>query len=144
MNLRNKKELAARTFGVGTSRIVFVNSRINEIKEALTKQDIKDLVADGAIIVKPVKGRKTVKKTKSRSVGNVRKKVNKRKQNYMTLTRKLRKYVKELSKRGEISKEDFKNLRKKIRNKEFRDKSHFKSQLGGKENESRQKKKKRK
>lgn len=130
MNLKSKKELAARTFGVGTGRILFVNSRINEIKEALTKQDIRDLKNDGAIIVKNIKGRKSVQTVKSRSSGNIRKKVNKRKKEYATITRKLREYLGELSKRGEISKEDVKNLRKKIRNREFKNKAHLKSYRG--------------
>ena len=40
MNLGKKKQLAARTLGVGKSRVHFVNENLNEIKEAITKQDI--------------------------------------------------------------------------------------------------------
>ena len=66
MNLRNKKELAKRTFNIGKDRIVFLKSRLEEIKEALTKQDIRDLRQDGAILIKDIKGRKKVKKRKTR------------------------------------------------------------------------------
>ncbi|KKQ34082.1 MAG: UDP-N-acetylmuramoyl-tripeptide-D-alanyl-D-alanine ligase, partial [Candidatus Nomurabacteria bacterium GW2011_GWB1_37_5] len=41
---------------VGKNRIKFVESRISEIKEAITKQDIKDLLNDGAIIISDKKG----------------------------------------------------------------------------------------
>ena len=60
MNLGKKKQLAARTLGVGKSRVHFVNENLNEIKEAITKQDIRDLVSSGAIKVKEVKGRRKV------------------------------------------------------------------------------------
>ena len=47
---------------LGRDRIVFLASRIGEIKDAITKQDIRDLKEDGAIVVKEIKGRKKVKK----------------------------------------------------------------------------------
>ena len=131
MNLGKKTALAARTLKVGKGRIVFVKSRLNEIKEAITKQDIRDLQKEGAIIVKEVKGRRKVIKNKSRSPGNIRKKVNVRKRLYIIITRKLRKYIAELRKRGEISDKDFKEIRKKIRNKEFKSIAHLKEIIGG-------------
>jgi len=132
MNLNKKKELVARTFGVGKERIVFVNGRLEEIKEAITKQDIKDLHQDNAILIKEVRGRKKVqKKKKKRSVGNVRKKLKNRKENYVILTRKLRSVVKELKKQGKLSQVEFKEFRKKKRNKEFKSKTHLKNYLKG-------------
>ena len=70
MNLRSKKQLAAKTFGVGKGRIVFVNERIEEIKEAITKQDMRNLQKDGVIIIKEIGGRsKNLKKIKKRGMG---------------------------------------------------------------------------
>ena len=121
MNLSKKKSLAVKTLNVGKDRIVFVKSRLEDIKEAITKQDIKDLQKDGAIIVKEVKGRKkNLKRKAKRSTGNIRKKVNKRKQNYVIMTRKLRKYVKELRNQGKLSREEALDIRKKIRNKYYK------------------------
>ena len=132
MNLSMKKRLAARTLKVGKERIVFIESRLNDIKEAITKQDIRDLKEDGAIIIKNVKGRKTKTKKKSRSPGNIRKKVNKRKQEYVKATRKQRAYVKEMEKKEIVSKEEYKDIKKKIRNRIFRSKSHLREYIGGK------------
>lgn len=130
MNLKKKKELAKKTLKVGKGKIVFLKPRLEEIKEAITKQDIRDLYKDGAIIIKKPIGRKKIKKWKrKKGVGKVEKKVNKRKRNYVRLTRKLRKYVAELKNNGKISKEEAKNIRKKIRNKAFKSKSHFKEQI---------------
>ena len=126
MNLSKKKRLAKKTFRVGTDRIVFVESRLGEIKDAITKQDLRALEKSGAIIIKIRKGGAKVHKRKSRSTGNIRKKVRQNKRDYMAITRKLRTYLLELHSRGEISKEDMRSMRKKIRNREFRSKTHFK------------------
>ena len=131
MNLSKKKELAKRTLGVGKKRIIFLESRLEEIKEAITKQDIRNLQKEGIIIIKEIKGKRKAKKKRRRSIGNIRKKVKKRKQDYMILTRKLRKYVSEMKKQEKITKEDSKDIRKKIRNKIFRSKSHLKEYIGG-------------
>ena len=61
-----KKELAAKALKVGKGRIKFVNARLDEIKEAITKQDIKDLVLSGSIIINPIKGRRKNIKRKNR------------------------------------------------------------------------------
>jgi len=120
MNLNKKKELAARTLDVGKNRIVFVKSRLDEIKEAITKADIKQLKEEGAIIIKEVKGRKKiVKRKRKRKIGKIKKKVNKRKQDYVKLTRKLRKHIKVLKDKGKLPQGDFIDIRKKIRNKKF-------------------------
>ncbi len=143
MNLRSKKQLAANTFGVGKSRIMFVNERIEEIKEAITKQDMRNLLQDGAIIIKEVKGRsKNVGKKKKRKFSKRRKNVNTRKKDYVILTRKLRKLISDRKKKGEINKEEEKKLRNRIRNKMFKSKAHLKEYMGGIESEKKPKKKK--
>jgi|TARA_Y100000031_G_scaffold154224_1_gene201291 large subunit ribosomal protein L19e len=127
MNLSKKKELATRTLKVGKKRIVFLESRINEIKEAITKQDIRDLKDNGAIIVNEIKGRKkNIKKKRKRSDGKIKKKVKKRKQEYVILTRKLRDYISKMKNQENVSKEKYYDVRKKIRNRFFRSKSHLK------------------
>ncbi len=131
MNLGKKKELAKKTLKVGKSRIVFLESRLDEIKEAITKQDIRSLKAEGAIVLKDVKGRKKVKRKRKRRVGSIRKKVKTRKRDYVLMTRKLRKFLSERKKRGEISRKDVLELRKKIRNRFFRSKAHLREYVGG-------------
>jgi large subunit ribosomal protein L19e len=132
MNLRSKKYLASKTFGVGKDRIVFVNERIEEIKEAITKQDMRNLQKDGAIIIKEVRGRsKNIKKGGKKTMGKIRKIVNTRKREYVILTRKLRKVLQEKKKKGEIGRKEVKELRKKIRNKIFKSKAHLKEYMGG-------------
>jgi large subunit ribosomal protein L19e len=134
MNLRNKKELAARALKVGKDRVAFVEARKDEIKEAITKQDMRDLHADDAIRIKEISGRKTkVKKKTRRSTGQIRKKINTRKKDYVIMTRKLRAYVAEMKKQGLLSREEVSEIRKRIRNKAFRSKAHLKDFIQNKE-----------
>ena len=153
MSLEKKKELAKRTFDVGKGRIVFIESRLDDIKEAITKQDIRDLQKDGAIIIKPIGGRKKNVKRGRRGVGKIRKRNIIRKRGYVNLTRKLRKYLLTLGENEKLSKNVLKDIKKKIRNKAFRSKEHLKEHLreikseksiGGGLNENAKKKKKRK
>ncbi len=132
MKLDKKKELAAKALKVGKKRIILVESRLEEIKEAITKQDIQDLVKSNAIKIKGKKGRKKVKKRKTKKrEGKKRKKVKKRKQEYVKITRKLRNCIKEIKSRGKIDTETYKDLRKKIRSRYFKSKSQLNDHLKG-------------
>ena len=87
MNLKKKKELAAKTLGVGKNRICFNPESLAEIKEAITKQDIHSLHQEGIITIKPVKGRrKIVKRSRRRGAGKIKMKVRHRKQDYVKIT----------------------------------------------------------
>jgi len=130
MKLERKKEFAAKTLGVGKGRITFNKERLSEIKEAITKQDIRDLLKDEAIAIKEITGRRTKKKRRTRRrAGSIKKKAVSSKQKYVILTRKLRAYLSELRKHGTISDEQFKQLRKEIRTGEFRSKTHLKERI---------------
>ena len=130
MNLQKKVALAIRTLGVGRDRIIFNKERLNEIKEAITKQDIRDLVRDGAIIIMNVSGRKTHQKRKTRRrQGSIRKKVVNSKREYMIITRKLRRYLAHLKKTGNITNEKYRKLRTEIRTRAFKSLSSMKERI---------------
>jgi ribosomal protein L19E len=130
MNLAKKKELASKALKTGKNRIIFNIEGLPEIKEAITKQDIQTLNAEGIITIKPVKGRRKIKHRKTkRGPGKIKKKVNNRKQNYVKITRKLRNYLKELKNRGEITRELSYELRKRIKMRSFKSKANLKEFL---------------
>lgn len=130
MKLESKKALAARSLKVGLKRIVFNTTRLADIKEAITKQDIKDLKESGAISIKEVKGRRKVKKRKTRRrAGSVKQKVKTKKKDYMIITRKLRSHISHLKARKNISNETFLDLRKQIRASNFRSLSNLKAHI---------------
>jgi large subunit ribosomal protein L19e len=130
MQLNKKKELAARTLKVGKARIVFNKERLEELKDAITKQDIRDFHKDKAIIIKEIGGnkKKTKRKTRRRQ-GSIKQKVNVRKKNYMIITRKLRSYIAELRKYSKITNEEFWRLRKEIRAKKFKNKTQMRERI---------------
>jgi large subunit ribosomal protein L19e len=129
MNLKKKKILAQKVLKVGKARIVFLKPRLEEIKEAITKQDIRDLYNEGAISIKEIKGKKKFIKRKSKGVGRVKKNVSTRKEDYMNLIRKQRKYIAEIKNQGRLTTEEAKSIRKKIRNKDFRSLAYLKEYI---------------
>jgi len=130
MKLENKKKFAAKVLGVGKGRIILNKSRLSEVKEAMTRQDIKDLFSSGAISIAEIKGRRKVEKRVTRRRAGSRKQpaINK-KMRYVITTRKLRAYVSELRKNEKITKEQFLKLRNEIRASAFKDKAHFKERI---------------
>lgn len=132
MNLSKRKELAAKVLGVGKGRIIFAAGREMEVKEAISRQDILDLHKAGAILIREVAGRKTnVKRKNRRRVGKIKIKVNKRKQEYVIITRKLRGVVRGLFRMGKIDNEKRKELRKQIRSRKFKSKRQLKEHVEG-------------
>lgn len=129
--LDKRKELASKVLKVGKKRIVFDSSSLTEIKEAITKQDIRDFYKEGIITIKDVKGRRTIRRRKTkRGPGKIKKKVKTRKQDYVKLVRKQRNYLKELQKQEKVDKETYRDIRKKIRAKTFKNKNQLKDYVG--------------
>ena len=132
MNLDKRKKLAARTLNVGKDRVSFNTSRLTEIEEAITKQDIKDLYKDGAIMIKDIKGRRKIYKRKTRrNVGSRKKRIINRKQNYVRITRRLRNYLRVLRNKGSIPEEHFSKMRREIKTSVFKNLAQFKERIGG-------------
>jgi large subunit ribosomal protein L19e len=130
MNLKKKKELAAKTLGVGKHRVSFSPTGLSEIKEAITKQDIKSLLEEGIISIKPVKGRRKLeKRNRRRGPGKIKMKVKHRKQDYVKITRKLRKHIKMLKNENAIERELYYDIRKKIKMRTFKNLSNLKEYL---------------
>ena len=130
MKLENKKDLVARTLGIGKKRIIFNKERLNEIKEAITKEDVKQLVGDGAIMIREIKGRKKAQKRNNRRrAGSVKKKVNQSKREYIIMVRKLRAYIAELKRKELINNVAYRELRKQIKLKAFKSKANLKGHI---------------
>jgi large subunit ribosomal protein L19e len=56
MNLSGQRRLAAEVMGIGSTRVKFNTERLEEVSEALTRDDIRALVKSGAITSKPKTG----------------------------------------------------------------------------------------
>lgn len=127
----DKKYLAARALGVGVGRILFNRERLGDIQEAITKQDIRDLVGSGAIFVREVKGRlKHEKGTGRRRAGSVRKKVNRQKKIYAARVRKLRTYLARLKTQGVMDNTKSETARKSIKSGVISTREQLKNYVG--------------
>jgi len=116
-----QKRLASKVLDVGKNSVWFDSERLNDIKEAITKEDIKILVKEGAIKKKHAKGIKRragkirqIRKRKGRARGEGKKKgkLKKGKKEYVLKIRNLRSYIKILKKRKEITATESDRLRK--------------------------------
>jgi len=130
MKLERKKAFAARVLNVGKGRIVFNKDMLSEIKDAITRQDIIELYNSKAIFIREIRGRRAIVKRKlRRRAGSIRKIPKKGKQIYVRRARKFRAYIKELKKRGLLSKENYRKLRQEIRANIFKDKTHIRERI---------------
>jgi large subunit ribosomal protein L19e len=138
MKLSVQKRLAATLFKCSQSRVWFDEDRLSDIKEAITKQDLKALVQEGAIRLKPVKSiskgraRKTkTQKSKGLQKGAGSKKGGQKarlpkKQRWMSKIRIQRKFLQELRDKGFITKTIYQDLYLKSKGGFFRSKRHIK------------------
>ncbi|PIU75988.1 50S ribosomal protein L19e [Candidatus Pacearchaeota archaeon CG06_land_8_20_14_3_00_35_12] len=121
MRLETQKRISADILGIGKKRIWFDPLRISDIQEAITRQDLKDLIKEGAIKKMPVQGvkRRSGKtregryaKGRRRGMGKIRKRIQVRKKEYVWKIRKMRKYLKMLRREGKINKTEHTKMRR--------------------------------
>lgn len=141
MTFRTQKRLSAELLGVGENRVVFDSEKLDEIKEAITREDIRLLINSGAIFKKPVKStsrgrfrKRLIQKRKGRRKGMGRRKGtynarNSKKNVWMSKVRTQRRFLKDLRAKSVISKEQFKEFYGKIKGNFFRSKSHLRLYL---------------
>lgn len=141
MKLSVQKRLAASLFKCSEKRVWFDEDRLDDIKEAITKQDIKGLVVEGAIRLKPAKSQskgraRKIKTQKSKGLqkgrgsrkGALRARTPK-KATWMAKIRVQRGFLKTLRDKGHVTKSQYQNLYLKSKGGFFRSKRHIKLYL---------------
>ena len=138
MQLDNQKRLAAQVLKCSKKRVCFDQDRLEDIKEAITKADIRSLINDKTIKAKPVKGvsraraRKiAVQKRKGRRKGLGSRKGKKtarlpKKVAWMNKIRIQRNFIKEIRSKKIIAKSNYQTLYLKAKGGFFRSKRHIK------------------
>ncbi|UZE93647.1 MAG: 50S ribosomal protein L19e [Candidatus Pacearchaeota archaeon] len=133
-----QKRLAAAVLKVGQNKVWFDPSMISEIREAITKEDIKALIKEKAIKKKPIIGvkrragkkrQKRKRKGRGRGAGRKRKIVKKRKKEYMIKIRNLRSYIHELKLGGKIDSKESRKLRRLAKAGVFKSKKDIKEKV---------------
>ena len=141
MNLKTQKRIASMVLKVGKKRVIFDKEKLNDIKEAITKRDIRNLVGKGIIKAKKEKGvsrfraRKTlVQQRKGRRKGPGSKRGTSyarlpRKRRWILAVRTQRKLVQDLRDKSMLKSSDYRNLYKMIKSGAFRSRRHIKLYL---------------
>ncbi|MDP7180549.1 MAG: 50S ribosomal protein L19e [Candidatus Woesearchaeota archaeon] len=137
MKLKLQKKLAADVLNCSVKRVALDVDRLEEIKEAITKADIKSLAKDKAIIRKPVKGvsrvrarKRIVQRRKGRQKGHGTRKGKKtsivsRKTVWINKIRAQRKLLNELKDNGDVTKSVYRLLYLKAKGGFFRSRRHI-------------------
>ena len=132
-----KRIVADLSGGVSKKRVVFDETRLEEIKEAITKSDLRSLIKDKAIKVKPVHGTSRVRarlleeqKRKGRKKGQGSRKGKSTarlpdKNKWMIKVRALKAMIKVLRDKELVTTGTYRNLYMKVKGGFFRSKRHL-------------------
>ena len=139
MNLTTQKRLAAEILKVGVNRVWIDPDQSEEVSQAITREGVKKLIADGTIKARPKKGissyrSKKIAEQKSKgrrkgrgSIKGAKGARNPKKKAWMTTIRALRTDLKDMRDNREINRTTYRKLYKMAKGGAFRSKSYMKT-----------------
>lgn len=136
VNLKAKKRLAARVTGVGVHRIKFDTDHLDDIADAITRENIRSLITANTIQIKSFtgtsKGRAHDKKAQKNKRGTTQGSKQGRKgarvgkkEVYVAKVRSLRRLLKIAKDRKDLTNPEFWALYKKVGGNTVRNKAHL-------------------
>lgn len=136
VNLRTKKKLVARVTGVGVHRVKLDSDHLDDVADAITRENIRSLITAKKIKIKPIvgtsKGRSHTKKSQKNKRGTTQGSKQGRKgarvgkkDVYVTKVRSLRRLLKIAKDRKELTNPEFWALYKKVGGNTVRNKAHL-------------------
>ena len=137
MDLKSQRRMASEIMGVGENRVWMDPDQMDQIDEAITRKDIRNLVEGGAIQKKDVKGTSKARakknkkqKEKGRRKGHGSRTGSKKarkseKDEWMETIRALRSELKDMRDEGEINSKQYRELYNKAKGGFFRNKKHL-------------------
>ena len=136
MNLKTQRRIAAKLLKVGINRVRFDPEMLTEIKEAITKSDIRSLIKKGAIMAMHYQSRFRVRKKleqkrkgRGKGQGSRRGKKTARlasKKVWMNKIRLQRSFLRNLKEKNLINTKIYRDLMSKAKGGFFRSKRHIK------------------
>lgn len=141
MRLSVQRRLAAKILGVGVNRVWIDPERFDDVSTAITKDDIRRLIGEGAIKARPKKGvsraraRKRLaqrKKGRRRGEGSRKGPAKARlpsKRAWIRKVRPLRARLRELRDGGKIDSGQYRRLYRMVKGGSFRSKAHLEAYL---------------
>lgn len=144
-DLRNQRSIAASVLKIGVHRVWMDPEAAGEISQAITRQDIKELVSSGVIKAKAVKGvsRGRARKLDAKRAYGHRKghgsrkgakgARNPRKEQWITKIRALRRKLNELKADGTLDKSAYRKMYRKAKGGVYRNVAHMEAHIESKE-----------
>lgn len=141
MNLRNQKRMAAEILGCGINRVWIDPNAVDELVNAVTREDIRNAIAAGVIKAKRVKGNsrgriryKQHQREKGRRRGIGSREGAKyarmpRKLRWMQTIRAVRALLKTLRENKKIDRKNYRKLYYQAKGGVFKSKAHLRMQL---------------
>ncbi len=141
MKLNTKKKLAARILKAGVNRVWIDPARAEDVSTAITREDIKRLIGQGAIRAKQESGTsrgryraRAAKRKMGRRGGAGSRKGAKharlsKKDNWIKTVRPLRARLRQLRKEGTIGPRDYRRLYRMVKGGAFKSRAHLESHL---------------
>ncbi|HIH25994.1 50S ribosomal protein L19e [Candidatus Woesearchaeota archaeon] len=141
MNLRNRKRIASSIFKTGKGRVWMDPTRLKDFKDAITKDDLRKLSMQGALLIKQKKGvsrfwaRHTIKQKRKgarKGVGSRKGRQTARSGKKILWVNKIRAQREEMTEylnKNLITQEIYAQLRKKAKGGFFRSTRHIKLYL---------------
>ncbi|MBU0899159.1 MAG: 50S ribosomal protein L19e [Nanoarchaeota archaeon] len=140
MDLKSQKEIASKILKCGKTRVKVTADK--DVEEALTRNDIRDLIQRGLIKKIQKKGtskayskqrlaqkKRGRKKSFGSRKGTMKARIKNDKKDWLAVVRPLRRLIKKLLDDERISRKDYTNLYRKIKGGFFRNKKHLLSYL---------------
>ena len=136
VNLRAKKRLASRVTGVGVHRIKFDSDHLDDVADAITRENIRSLITANTIQIRPFTGtsrgraqdKKDQKNKRGTKQGSKQGRKGARvgkKEVYVAKVRSLRRLLKIAKDRKDITNPEFWTLYKKVGGNTVRNKAHL-------------------
>ena len=142
MQITNQKKMAAQLLGCGVNRIWINPSYVDQVAQAVQKEDIREFIEDGIITARPIKGTSRVRarkrleqRRKGRRKGHGSRKGSAnartpRKQRWMRTIRAQRRVLKQLREEGSIDATNYRHYYLKSKGGSYRSIAHMKAQMG--------------
>lgn len=138
VNLKTKRKLVSRILGVGVDRVKFDPDHLDEVADAITRDNIRSLITANVIEVRPIrgtsKGRSYFKKlqrgkrgTKQGSKKGAKGARAGKKEIYVNKIRAMRHQLKVSKARKEIANDVYWNLYKQVSGNQVRNLAHLRS-----------------
>ncbi len=136
MRINRAVEIVAEMYGVGVKRVWVDPSRLEEVENAMTKDDLRGLIAQGIIRILPKRGTSRVrarkiheqkKKGRRRGQGSRKGKPGARsgrKEQWVKKIRAIRRLLRELKEKGKITPEEYRKIYRMAKGGAVRSKRH--------------------